>query len=175
MSRIRVAAGRFPVLLLLFGGACAGEPGGEVPAPDSAADLETGVPLDREAQTQTVVELEHPGRVALGRSIQVTVHLRNQGPGPVDLGLTGDPVAVDLWVRNESGRLVWERLHGQMGNLVLQLRRLEAGEAMTFEYEWDLRDNDGVLLPPGRYRLEARVPAGAAELVSAESELIVEG
>jgi hypothetical protein len=161
--------------VLLLASACTADPPDEPAEVDLSTSVENGDAVDRGATMQVTVELEHPDRIPTGHTVPFAVRVVNPGPGTVDLSLTGDPVAVDVVVRDRAGQVLWRRLHGEMIGLVLQLRSLGPGEALEFHYEWDLRDNEGNLVPPGTYRVQARVPAEEAELVSAEGELTIEG
>lgn len=173
MARCRTAWRWLPVLILAL--ACTADPPDEPGEVDGSASVENGETVDRGAAMQVAVELEHPDRIPTGETVLFTVRVLNPGPAPVDVALTGDPVAVDVVVRDRAGQVLWRRLHGEMIGLVLQLRGLGPGEALEFHYEWDLRDNEGNPVPPGTYRVQARVPEEEAELVSPEGELTIEG
>ncbi|HUP00367.1 MAG TPA: BsuPI-related putative proteinase inhibitor [Gemmatimonadota bacterium] len=54
---------------------------------------------------------------------------------------------------SKNGEVVWRRLHDLVFTLPLAYITLGAGEAITRVVEWDMHSNEGVLVPPGEYKV----------------------
>ncbi len=71
--------------------------------------------------------LELPDTVRVGVTVPITIRLENRGTRPLDLHLTGRPIAFDLVVSDPEGRVLWRRMDDEVLSMVLQLRTLEPG------------------------------------------------
>jgi hypothetical protein len=140
---------------------------------DSSAAREQVAPeqIAREGGGALVVEIELPSRVAPGEPVAITLRARNTASEPVMVGLTGRPTAFDLVVAEPDGTEVWRRLQGSAVALVLELRRMEAGEALEFTDRWPQVDNAGGSVPPGRYTVWGELPLEGGLLTTEPRDL----
>lgn len=109
------------------------------------------------------VNLEVPEMVRSGAPVPITLRLQNTSDTPVDVYLTGRPVAFDIVVAREGGEAVWRRLEGETIPMVLQIRQLAPGEVLEFAERWDQRTNHGELVGPGRYTVQGILPTDTPE------------
>lgn len=123
--------------------------------------------------TQPTVELEVPSKVRLGDTVEITLRLRNDRPDPLDLQLSGRPVAFDIVITGPGGQEVWRRLHHVMVTSALMLLRLEPGQSREFTARWPQQDNQGRPVPPGRYTVQGALPTGSRPLTSAPRDLLI--
>jgi hypothetical protein len=127
------------------------------PAWDAPADSGAGPSAAREPIT---VRFEVPSRVARNQPLAMRLTLHNAGKVPVALGLrSGGSVRVIIAMtdtRADSGA-VWS-LEGESGN-VTGSTPLAPGADTTFTFAWTGQDDMGRAVPPGRYRVRARVAA----------------
>lgn len=127
------------------------------------------------AQPDSVVrvnlELIIPREAAQGDTVPVTLRLRNPDTRPITIGLAGNPVAWDVVVSREDGTEVWRRLHGTMPTLALALVRIDPGGSVEYSGGWEQVDNAGHPVAPGRYVVQARIPAEDGDLVSEQDTL----
>lgn len=84
--------------------------------------------------------------------------LENRGDTPVEVELTGRPIAFDLVVLATDGSEVWRRLEGVAVDLILQPRTLGPGEALDFTDTWPQHDDQGRQVSPGTYRVQGILP-----------------
>jgi hypothetical protein len=61
--------------------------------------------------------------------------------------------AFDFYVTGNGDAEVWNLLHGQAALLNLFPVTLEPGQQMTFQGNWDQRDNQGQPVQPGTYHV----------------------
>lgn len=94
----------------------------------------------------------------------MTIRVRNNTGRPVLLHLQGRPVAFDLVVRREDGTVVWRRLQGAVGTMILQLRPLAPGETLELRDAWRQRAAGGGAAGPGDYRVTGVVLTDGAPL-----------
>ena len=112
------------------------------------------------------LELDFPEEVRAGQEVLITLRAENTAERTLDLYLTGEPPAFDLIVTDEEGEVIWRRLEGEVVTMVLRLEALGPGEALTFSHRWDLRDADGVPVPPGAYTVRGKLLTEGDPLVS---------
>lgn len=120
-----------------------------------------------------IFEIGLPASVRVGEPVPITLRVRNAGREPLTLTLTGRPVGFDLVVTRPDGALVWNRLHGQVVALVLQIGFLQPGEALEFADRWEQLDNAGRPVAPGVYHVRGILPAEEGQLTSGVRELVV--
>jgi hypothetical protein len=87
--------------------------------------------------------------VEAGGRVQLVLRVSDRHGRPCTLLLGGKP-PFDFEVLR-GARLVWNWAHGRTVLLVLDSARLGPGERLTYEAEWDTRDNQGRPVPPGTY------------------------
>lgn len=127
----------------------------------------------QEGSGAVTVELELPDTVRPGDEVPITLRVRNTGTGPVELRMTGDPVAFDLFVTRPDGTEVLRRLHGEVIAEVLQQRFLPPGEAIELPDQWQQRDDEGRPVAPGTYYVQGIVPAEDLDLTSGRHRLVI--
>ncbi len=124
-----------------------------------------------------------PMEIDQGQMLDVRIRLRNVSATPqrVTLGVPPQEFRVKL----PGGRVVWDPSAGTARPLVAQIIDLEPGGEREYHGRWDVRDNAGTPVSPGRYVvvgvLFANQPDYAGEKLDAksvtpftmESELVV--
>jgi hypothetical protein len=164
-TRLRGAC-ELGLILLVVATACGINSPGESGRADASRAQQVGI------QDMTV-ELELPDTVQLGEEVPITLRVTNAATEPVELWMTGDPVAFDLFVTRLDGTEVWRRLYGEVVADILQQRLLQPGEAIEFSEQWEQRDNHGSPIAPGTYFVLGVVPAEDLDLSSDRRELVV--
>lgn len=91
-----------------------------------------------------------PDRVERGSSALLRFELSNGFKEPKDLPLLGDPPH-DFIIRNAFGEEVWRWSKTIDVTSGTSTRRLEPGEEIFLDAEWDLADRSGIAVPDGRY------------------------
>jgi hypothetical protein len=124
--------------------------------------------------TQPTVELLSPAKVQAGDTVEIVLRIRNDGPKPIDLELSGRPVAFDVVVTGPDGKEVWRRLEGAAVASILMLLTLQPGEERDFTTQWAQVDQAGKALPPGRYVLHGVLPMGRRRMTTAPRDLLIE-
>jgi hypothetical protein len=124
--------------------------------------------------TQPTIELLAPSKVQAGDTVEIVLRIRNDGPKPIDLELSGRPVAFDVIVRGPDGKEVWRRLEGAAVASILMLLTLQPGEGRDFPAQWTQEDQAGRSVAPGRYVLHGVLPMGRRQMTTAPRELIIE-
>lgn len=82
--------------------------------------------------------------------VSLVASVENRGNRPVELTLRGRP-AHDFIVTTRDGVEIWRWSQGKTVQPMLIPKILNPGEYLTFETNWDHRDNEGRLVPPGEY------------------------
>jgi hypothetical protein len=75
---------------------------------------------------------------------------RNLSDRPITLAFGNHPVH-DIIVTNDDGTEVWRWSHGKVFSPVPKVKTLNPHEQFEFITEWDQRNNEGHLVPPGTY------------------------
>jgi len=96
--------------------------------------------------------LETPARVRVGEIAPLRLRVKNNTKKLIELSLGGRP-AHNFSAANSKGALVWEWLHNQIVQDILEIRMLAPGEELIFKAEWNQRDNDGNAVATGTYFL----------------------
>lgn len=78
------------------------------------------------------LRLEAPRQVRAGQPVPLRLTLTNRGDRPVEVELTGQPIAFDLAVVASDGTEVWRRLVGVPIEAILQPRTLAPGQEIAF-------------------------------------------
>jgi hypothetical protein len=124
--------------------------------------------------TQPTVELIAPSKVRAGDTVEIVLRIRNDGPKPIDLELSGRPVAFDVVVTGPDGQQVWRRLEGAAVASILMLLTLQPGEGRDFAAQWAQEDQAGRTVAPGRYVLHGVLPMGRRQMTTAPHQLLIE-
>lgn len=103
------------------------------------------------------VELDTGGQVRRGADVALIVRVTNTMDRPVDLYLTGRPVAFDVIVSDAGGRVWWRRLEGRTIAMALRLESLAPGASLVLSDRWDQRSGAGETVPVGDYQVRAEV------------------
>jgi hypothetical protein len=56
-------------------------------------------------------------------------------------------------------KVIWHWSRGRAFTMMLQMKQFAPGETLTFKDKWELKDQNGRLVPPGQYAIEAFVSA----------------
>jgi hypothetical protein len=93
-----------------------------------------------------------------GGTIPLELALNNPGDNAVrvDLGGGGDANflgSFDFFVKRDGDVQVWNWLHDKSWLPVLQPVTIDGGQQMTFEGEWEQRDNQEQPVQPGTYQV----------------------
>jgi|GEM_PF-1601473 len=75
---------------------------------------------------------------------------RNLSDRPITLVFGNRPVH-DIVVTNDDGTEVWRWSHGKVFSQVPKAKTINPHEQFEFATTWDLRNNEGQLVPPGTY------------------------
>lgn len=110
--------------------------------------------------------LEVPDEVRAGEPVAIAFHVENITDRPLDLYLTGRPIAFDLIVTDADGAVVWRRLEDEIIAAILQIRTLGPGETLALEDSWDQRSNAGEPVAPGAYTVRGELLAEEEPLVT---------
>jgi hypothetical protein len=124
--------------------------------------------------TQPTIELLAPPEVHVGDTVEIVLRLRNDGPKPIDLELTGRPVAFDVIVTGPDGKEVWRRLEGAAVASILMLLTLQPGEGRDYTAQWAQVDRAGRAVAPGRYVLQGILPMGRRRMTTAPRDLLIQ-
>lgn len=124
--------------------------------------------------TQPTVELLAPSKVRAGDTVEIVLRIRNDGPKPIDLELSGRPVAFDVVVTGPDGKEVWRRLEGATVASILMLLTLQPGEGRDYTTQWGQVDQAGKAVAPGRYVLHGILPMGRRQMSTAPRDLLIE-
>jgi Intracellular proteinase inhibitor len=131
--------------------------------------------LGRLKAVPAAVELLMESSADLGVPVSITLRLRNDGTGPIDLELPGRPVAFDITIFRPDGTQVWRRLARGVVGSALMLVRLAPGEIRDFTVGWDQVDNAGRPVGPGRYTVRGVLPTDKGVLSTPLRDLLIKG
>ncbi len=112
------------------------------------------------------LRLKLPEKVKAGVAVPMTLRAENLRQEPLDLYLTGRPIAFDIIVLDEEGRVAWRRLEGEIISMVLRMETLAPGDILQFTHTWDQRSDAGDPVPPGTYTVRGELPAEGGPLVT---------
>ena len=105
------------------------------------------------AQTDSLrFEIDIPPAVPNGEPVPIVLRVRNVGDKPLELYLTGQPIAFDITITRADGTQVWRRLEGAAISAILRIEVLGPREVLEFKDAWDQRQDDGKPAGPGVYR-----------------------
>jgi hypothetical protein len=117
-------------------------------------------------QDSIAFRVHAPTSVHAGEPVPIELVLTNRTERPITLYLQGRPLAFDVTVTREDGRLVWRRLEGQVDSAIQAVRALAPAESLTFEVVWDGRLPGGAPIPAGQYRITGSVPTDQPEALT---------
>jgi hypothetical protein len=118
--------------------------------------------------------LEAPDTVRLSDGLTLRLLVRNDTDSQIMLPVSweGD-FAFDPIARDTEGRVVWHRLFGQYLSAVGVSRIIKPHETTTYRATWNLRDQGGVLVPPGAYRITSRLIGGRDSVILSLADVAV--
>jgi hypothetical protein len=106
------------------------------------------------------MDLVAPAEVRQGDLVPLRLTARNTGGRPLRLEMGDSAYSFDFVVTGPGGGESWSRMHDiEAIPLALHERQLPPGGEIVFTDNWDLRDNRGHPVPPGRYTLHALLDA----------------
>lgn len=114
------------------------------------------------------LSITFPSPVRVGDTVPITLRLTNTARDAVQFVGSADLTDFDVIVTRPDGTEVWSRLHGQVLLPVAHTRVLAPGETIELTTAWDLRDNAGVRVAPGEYRIQGL--AGGSELRDVDTD-----
>lgn len=130
------------------------------------------VSFDDPSSLPLILRLEVPAEVRPGKTVPLMLRVRNDGDLSVSFLLSGYP-AHDFVIVQADGREVWRWLHGQTVRPILVQKLLHPGEGWEIVAEWDQRDNLGIAVPPGVYRVRGVLNTGPPGKLETEMEQLV--
>ncbi|MEJ6949499.1 BsuPI-related putative proteinase inhibitor [Natronospora cellulosivora (SeqCode)] len=63
----------------------------------------------------------------------------------------------EIIVRDKEDQEVYRYSEGKFFTMALVFKSIEAGESLSWQYEWDMKDKDGKLVSPGKYYAEIEI------------------
>lgn len=139
-----------------------------------AEDSSTGVgqeqnqnqqnPANTSQTVETTLEFEEEGKV-----LKLEFGLKNISAEPLDL-LFSSGHQYDIIVLDSKDKEVYDWAKDKAFTEALINKTLEPGQELSYSEEWDYTDNDGKLLPSGKYTVVVKILAKAenAELNTEE-------
>ena len=117
----------------------------------------------------------------LGQPISIEVVLTNETDNAVEFEHS-TPFHENVMVFTPEGEQVWAKIRGGVLVGTGGISRLEPGEQIRLETLWEQRDQDGFVLPPGRYLVRGTAlisdnPTGfyrAMDLATGPYELVIQ-
>ena len=106
--------------------------------------------------------LEVPAEVPAGRTVSLTLTVKNTANHAINIALGGRP-AHDFVVERQAGTAVWHWTHGQVILSILERRMLQPGDALTFAGQWQQVDHAGQTVPAGSYMVRGVVRTEAGQ------------
>lgn len=83
-----------------------------------------------------------------GRGIPLRVVVRNRSDRPLQIPMGGQQFDFRIY---RNGQLVWNWAHEKAFIMILQQRTLEPEEEIVYTALWNMRNNEGQPVEPGRY------------------------
>ncbi|MEZ0334698.1 MAG: BsuPI-related putative proteinase inhibitor [Gemmatimonadales bacterium] len=119
-------------------------------------------------------EIDIPPAVPNGEPVPILLWVRNVGDKPLELYLTGRPIAFDITITRADGTQVWRRLEGAAISAILRIEVLGPGEVLELKDAWNQRQDDGKPAGPGVYQVRGALPTeGPAPLETSPVSLLV--
>ena len=111
--------------------------------------------------------LEVPAGVHVGTPVSFKLTVQNTSNRPVTLTLGGRP-AYDVVVTTPDGQEVWRWSHGEAIQQIIERKPLKPKETLEFAAVWGQRDNAGIPVPAGTYRVQGVVHLESPEQLHTE-------
>ncbi|MGB9907206.1 MAG: BsuPI-related putative proteinase inhibitor [Candidatus Saccharicenans sp.] len=89
-------------------------------------------------------------------TITFILTIRNEGSKTLDL-VSATSQIYDIEVYQEPGILVWNWAYGRAFLTIITTVTLQPGEQKIYRENWEVRSNQGDPLPPGTYKVRARL------------------
>jgi hypothetical protein len=149
------------ILLLLLGvlSACRAENASQGSAQEGLLSREDSVQMALERQAvidyrALTIDLRMPAKVPYGEPVPVELVVRNTSDRPVWLETGDSTYAFDFIVAGPDGKEIWRRLHSMQGDPIpasLRRQAIAPGESVRFQGTWNQRSNSGSEVNPGTY------------------------
>jgi hypothetical protein len=107
-------------------------------------------PVQTDSPIGVGISLDFPPTMQQGQAIPIEVVLTNEGDETVRFEYNPHH-PMNVMVFNHAGDQVWAKRRGGVITLPAREAELAPGEEIRFKVYWDLTDQDGFALPPGRY------------------------
>lgn len=160
--RRRATATLLTMLLVGTGGACTDAPteadASRLPPEHARFSCNTAGPVSLPPEHPFSFEFAAPTRVARGTPVTFTLDVRNTGVATAHLWTILPSQSLNVVVRRDDDRTVWDRLAREFDYIVVMIARsqpIAPGESRRFEVQWDQVALNGRLAPAGRYRVFA--------------------
>jgi len=111
-------------------------------------------------------ELRVPRETRIGQPVPMELVVRNASERPVWVEYGDSNHAFDFTIDDANGGNVWDRTQAKQKEpdyAILHSRPLAPGDAIRFSDTWDSRGASGRPLPPGRYSVRGTFDADAKE------------
>lgn len=120
------------------------------------------------------LRLTAPERARVGSIVPFVIRIENVGEAALELYLRGRTIAFDILIRDESGAVAWNRLHGEIIPGIIQVKVLDSGETLELSHEWHQRTNRGETVVPGLYSAQGIVLTDGPEpLASGPTQFLI--
>jgi hypothetical protein len=96
------------------------------------------------------ISLDSPSKVQVGQLVPIEVVLTNNGAERVSF-VYNPHHPMNVMVFTGDGEQVWAKQRGGLITAPANEANLAPNEELRFQVYWDLTDQDGFALPPGRY------------------------
>jgi hypothetical protein len=109
--------------------------------------------------------LDAPLRVRVAPAVPLYVIVTNCGSDPAEFTTNPPPDHFDVTIRRCDGSVVWNRLGDRAISAVGITEMLIPSERRVFRTWWLRRDNQGYLVPAGRYRVQGYASGDTPERI----------
>lgn len=84
---------------------------------------------------------------------------------PAEEGATEGDGGFDPVARDAKGHILWRNSFGRYRFAGAESRTIKPHDSTTYRATWNLRDQSGVLVPPGTYRITGRLLGGRDSVI----------
>jgi hypothetical protein len=122
--------------------------------------------------TSATLRLDIPSEVRAGEPLLLRMAYKNLSYRPVQLTLGGRP-AHDFIVTTPEDREVWRWTHGAAILAILEVKIMPPKGKLQFTAEWNLADNNGMLVAPGIYLVRGKLRLEPPQQIETEPKQVV--
>ena len=135
--------------------------------------IEVGIPPSEELRRAIDHSLQVVSQAAYGETVSMTLTLKNSSDAPVQFYTSSTPH--DFVVATVYGQEVWHWRCGKTFQMINRQIKLEPGEELVLDGEWEQMDNWGEPVPAGTYLIRGMLifqPAGILATPPQELEVL---